>query len=81
MPPIDNSLDFEKAILALFEQAGWQTKTAPPDIKDYNFELVRGDESIAVQLRNHKAKVHVGYLEKFIDFLEKPAGARFTKGF
>ena len=81
MPPIDNPFDFEKAILMLLEQSGWQTKPAPSDIKDYNFELEREDECVAVQLRNHKAKVHVGYLEKFIDFLEKPDGARFTRGF
>jgi chromosome partitioning protein len=79
--PFANSLSFEKAVITLFEQDGWQVTIAPPDNKDYSLELARGKETVAVQLRNHKAKVHVGYVEKFIDFLEQPAGARFTKGF
>jgi chromosome partitioning protein len=80
--PTTNSLDLEQTVISLFQQEGWQVKLASPeDRKDYTFELERGEECIAVQLRNHKAKVHVGYLEKFIDFLEQPDGARFTKGF
>ncbi len=81
MPPFVNSLDLDKAIMALFEQAGWLVKLAPSDQKDYTFEMEKGGECVAVQIRNHRAKVHVGYLEKFLDFLEQPAGARFSKGF
>jgi chromosome partitioning protein len=79
--PFANSLDLEKAVMAVFERDGWQVTIAPSENKDYSFELQRGEECVAVQVRSHKAKAHAGYLEKFLDFLEQPAGARFTKGF
>jgi chromosome partitioning protein len=81
MPQPVSPPNFEKVVVALFEREGWQSVAAPPDSKEYDIELKRDDECIAVQLKNHRAKVHAGQLERFIDFLEQPDAARFTKGF
>jgi len=81
MSHFENPSDFEKVILALFEQVGWAVTLAPPDTKGYDLELRMDDECIAVQVKNHRAKVHAGQLEKFIDFLEQPDAAQFTRGF
>lgn len=81
MQKLDNPPDFAKVILQLFEQAGWTVIPAPSEASGYDVELQRQDECVAVQIRTHRAKVHAGQLERFIDFLEQPAAARFTKGF
>jgi chromosome partitioning protein len=81
MSQSEHPSDFEKVLLTLFEQEGWQTKPAPSGTKGYNLELERDGECVAVQVRNQRAKVHAGQLEKFIDFLEQPMAARFTRGF
>ncbi len=81
MPQFDHPSDFEKVLISLFEQDGWTAKLAPPGTKGYEIELERDGEVVAVQVRNQRAKVHAGQLEKFIDFLEQPMAARFNRGF
>lgn len=81
MSQFEQASDFEKVLISLFEQEGWTTKLAPPGTKGYSIELERDGECVAVQVRNQRAKVHAGQLEKFIDFLEQPMSARFTRGF
>jgi chromosome partitioning protein len=81
MSPVEQPTDFESVLLSLFEQEGWTATLAPAGTKGYNIELQREDDCVAVQVRNQRAKVHAGQLEKFIDFLEQPMAARFTRGF
>jgi chromosome partitioning protein len=52
----------------------------PYPTKGYDIELQRGDECIAVQVKNHKAKCNVAYIQKFLDFLELPLAEKFTSG-
>ncbi len=81
MSQVDPPSDFEKVLISLFEQEGWKATMAPPGSKGYDIELERDGECVAVQVRQQRAKTHAGQLEKFIDFLEQPMSARFTKGF
>ncbi|EKQ69046.1 ATPase involved in chromosome partitioning [Leptolyngbyaceae cyanobacterium JSC-12] len=81
MSQFEHSSDFEKVLVSLFEQEGWTAKLAPPGTQGYDIELERDGECVAVQVRNQRAKVHAGQLEKFIDFLEQPMSARFNRGF
>jgi chromosome partitioning protein len=81
MSQLEHSSDFEKVLVSLFEQDGWTAKLPPVGTKGYSIELEREGECVAVQVRNQRAKVHAGQLEKFIDFLEQPMAARFTRGF
>lgn len=81
MSQFEQVSDFEKVLISLFEQDGWTVELAPPGTKGYNFELARDGDCVAVQVRHQRAKVHAGQLERFIDFLEQPMSARFTRGF
>lgn len=81
MPQFENDSDFKKVVLHHFKQEGWTATVAPSDAIGYDIELTRDTESVAVQVKQQRAKVHAGQLEKFIDFLESPAGAKFTRGF
>jgi chromosome partitioning protein len=81
MSQFEHPSDFEKVLISLFEQEGWTATPAPAGTKGYEIELERNGETVAVQVRNQRAKVHAGQLEKFIDFLEQPMAARFNRGF
>lgn len=81
MPQFEKDPDFKTAVLLHFEQDGWTATLASPNTLGYDIELVRGSECVAVQVKPQRAKVHAGQLEKFIDFLERPATAKFTRGF
>ena len=81
MSQFEHPSDFEKVLISLFEQEGWKAQFAPAGTKGYEIELERDGEIVAVQVRNQRAKVHAGQLEKFIDFLEQPMAARFSRGF
>lgn len=81
MSQFEHPSDFEKVLISLFEQEGWNAQPAPAGSKGYDIELERDGETVAVQVRTQRAKVHAGQLEKFIDFLEQPMAARFSRGF
>ncbi|MBW4471383.1 MAG: AAA family ATPase [Stenomitos rutilans HA7619-LM2] len=81
MPQFENDSDFKTVVLQHFEQDGWTATVAPADVIGYDLELTRDSECVAVQVKQQRAKVHAGQLEKFIDFLESPTGAKFTRGF
>lgn len=72
--------DFEKHVALLFKKEGYEVTMPPYPTKGYDIELQRGDERIAVQVKNHKAKCNVAYIQKFLDFLELPLAAKFTSG-
>jgi chromosome partitioning protein len=76
----NNPTDFEKHVALLFKKEGYEVTMPPSPTKGYDIELQRGDECIAVQVKNHKAKCNVAYIQKFLDFLELPLAAKFTSG-
>ena len=72
--------DFEKHVALLFKKEGYEVTMPADGMKGYDIELQRGDECIAVQVKNHKTKCNVAYIQKFLDFLELPLAAKFTSG-
>ncbi|MGD1920379.1 MAG: AAA family ATPase [Pleurocapsa sp.] len=53
----------------------------PPDnTRGYDIELNRGNDCIAVQVKNHRAKCNVAQIRKFQNFLELPLASRFNQG-
>lgn len=81
MATFENARDFEQAIAMLFSRAGWVVTMPPANQKGYDFEAKRGNEVVAVQVKNYKAAVKVPQVEKFLEFLELPIARRFTRGF
>lgn len=69
---IERATETERLALFLLRREGWSAKVTPQDVKDYNIELVKTGAKSAVQVRNQRAKVHLGQIEKFLDFLAQP---------
>ncbi|WP_016952416.1 AAA family ATPase [Anabaena sp. PCC 7108] len=80
MVTFESASDFEKVVALLLTQAGWKITMPPANTKGYDIEAVKGSEVLAVQVKNYKTSVKIPQLEKFIDFLELPIAAKFTKG-
>lgn len=72
---------FKKAMQLLFEKEGWEVFQPPLQASGFHLELVKNWESVAVQLKNHKAKVNLGQIERFQHFLESPKASHFARGF
>ncbi len=68
-PVIERATETERLALFLFRREGWSAKTSPQKVKEYNIELIKPGMKCAAQVRNQRAKVHLGQIEKFIDFL------------
>ncbi|MBD2019811.1 restriction endonuclease [Leptolyngbya sp. FACHB-36] len=79
--PFENSKDFEKVVALLLTKAGWTVKLPPANTKGYDIEASKGGEVVAIQVKNYKAPVRVPQLAQFLEFLDLPIAARFTRGF
>lgn len=77
---IKDPFDFEKVVALSFEQQGYEVIMPPANTKGYDIELRKGNDCIAVQVKNHKAKCNVAQIQKFQNFLELPLADKFTKG-
>ncbi len=76
----DNPYDFEKLIGLLHKKIGFEVIMPPANTKGYDIELRKGNECIAVQVKNHKMKCSVAQVLKFQNFLELPIASKFTSG-
>jgi chromosome partitioning protein len=72
--------DFERFAAVAFARSGYEVIMPPANTRGYDIELRRGNECIAVQVKNHRAKCSVSQIQKFQDFLEQPLASRFTSG-
>lgn len=77
---IERATETERLALFLLRRAGWSAQIASRGQKNYHVELVKPNEKLAVQVRNQRAKVHLGQIEKFLDFLDKSGERSFTGG-
>lgn len=77
---IERATETERLALFLLRREGWSAKVTPQNIKDYNIELTKPGAKSAVQVRNQRAKVHLGQVEKFLDFLAQPNIKNFSNG-
>ncbi len=77
---IKNPSDFEKVVALFFQRQGYEITLPPANTKGYDIELRKDGECIAVQVKNHKAKVRTAQVIKFQHFLELPIADKFTQG-
>ena len=77
---VERATENERMALFLLRRAGWSAQVTPKEIKEYDIEIVKPGAKSAVQIRNQRAKVHLGQIEKFLDFLSQPNGKNFTDG-
>ncbi len=75
-----NPDDFEKLIALHFKKLGFQVIMPPKNNRGYDIELLKDDNCIAVQVKNHKAKCNVAQIQKFRDYLSLPVASKFTVG-
>lgn len=77
---IERATETERMALFLLRREGWSAQITTKDVKEYDVEIFKPGEKSAVQIRNQRAKVHLGQIEKFLDFLSQPNGKHFTEG-
>lgn len=77
---IEDPLDFEKHVAMQCQKLGYKIVLPQKNVKGYDIKLIKEDQIIAVQVKNHKAKSNVSQLSKFQEFLELPIGSEFTTG-
>ncbi len=68
----ENAFDFEKHIKVVLENQykNCEVHLATPNTKGYDLTAKLSKKIYAVQVKNHKAKLHTGHIKKFLDFLE-----------
>jgi plasmid maintenance system antidote protein VapI len=78
---VERATETERMALFLLRRAGWAAQIAPKTQKNYDLEASKPNVNLAVQVRNQRAKVHLGQIEKFLDFLAQSDSKDFTKDF
>ena len=68
-------------VMAKFLEEGWEPALPEDGAFGYDFELTRGKEKVAVQVRSQKARVYLPQLRRFEDFLDSSEARRFARGF
>lgn len=66
---LPRATETERLALFLLRREGFSAQIAPPEQKHASIELFKPGHRIAVKVRNQRAKVHLGQIEKFLDFL------------
>lgn len=72
--------EIERTALFFLRREGFSAQLAAQTQKNYDLELFKPGERVAVQVRNHRAKAHLGQVEKFLDFLAQDDSQRFLYG-
>jgi chromosome partitioning protein len=78
---IERSTETERLAMFLLRREGYSTHVSSKLIKDYQLEITKNSERIAVQISNHKTKVNLAQIEKFVNFLSNQNPADFSQGF
>lgn len=77
---VERATEMERMALFLLRREGFSAQVTPKSIKEYDLEAIKPGEKIAVQVRNQRAKVHLGQVEKILDFLNLPNSKNFNEG-
>lgn len=77
---LERATETERMALFLLRREGWSAQVSPKELKEYDIELSKPGAKAVVQVRNQRAKVHLGQIEKFLDFLAQPNNKNFTDG-
>jgi chromosome partitioning protein len=77
---LERATETERMALFLLRRENWSALVSPKDVKEYDIEISKPGAKAAVQVRNQRAKVHLGQIEKFLDFLAQSNPKNFTDG-
>ena len=77
---VERATETERMALFLLRREGWAAQITPKDFKDYEIEISKPGAKCAVAVRNQRAKVHLGQIEKFLDFLNRPNQKNLNEG-
>ena len=77
---LERATETERMALFLLRREGWSAQVAPKDVREYDIEILKPGAKAAVQIRNQRAKVHLGQIEKFLDFLAHPNTKNLAEG-
>ncbi len=78
---VERATETERTALFLLRREGWAGQIVPKTEKNYDLEISKSEAlTAAVQVRNQRGRVHLGQVEKFLDFLAKPASKNFNEG-
>jgi chromosome partitioning protein len=77
---LERATETERMALFLLRREGWSALVSSKEVKEYDVEISKPGAKAAVQVRNQRAKVHLGQLEKFLDYLAQPNPKNFTDG-
>lgn len=77
---LERATETERMALFLLRREGWSARVSSKEIKEYGIEVFKPGAKSAVQISNQRAKVHLGQVEKFLDFLAQPNTGNFTEG-
>jgi chromosome partitioning protein len=77
---LERATETERMALFLLRREKWSAVVSPKDVKEYDVEISKPGGRAAVCVRNQRAKVHLGQIEKFLDFLAQPNAKNFTEG-
>lgn len=77
---IQRATETERLALFLLRREGWSAQIAPKEQKNFHIELVKPNQKTAVLVRNQRAKVDLGQVEKFYQFLTEPNEKNLTEG-
>jgi len=77
---VERATETERMALFLLRREGWSAQMTQKEVKEYDIEIFKPGAKLAVQVRNQRAKVHLGQVEKFLDFLSQPNAKNYTDG-
>ena len=77
---LERATETERMALFLLRREKWSALVSAKEIKEYDIEISKPGAKAAVQVRNQRAKVHLGQIEKFLDFLAQPNAKGFCEG-
>ena len=78
---VERATETERMVLFSLRRAGFSAQVAPKTQKNYDLQATQENRQIAVQVSNQRAKVHLGQIEKFLDFLAHSDSESFDEGF
>ena len=77
---VERATETERMALFLLRRENWTGQIAAKPQKNYDLEIAKNGVDCAVKISNQRAKVHLGQIEKFLDFLAKAAPDNFAEG-
>jgi chromosome partitioning protein len=78
---LPRATETERLALFLLRREGFSAQISTDEQKNFDIELFKPNERIPVKVRNQRAKVHLGQIEKFIDFLFHQKTGKYSEGY